>query len=94
MTFVHLRNESGQNVTQRDAPPWQGLFPPEHWPPGQLLTERLDLALPETLPPGSYRLVMGLYHAGEQTRFAAVRDGQRLPYDEVDLGIVEVVSLE
>jgi hypothetical protein len=94
MTFVHLRNAAGQNVAQRDAPPWQGLFPPESWPPGQLVTERLDLPLPATLPPGAYRLVMGLYHADKQTRFPAMQNGQRLPHDEVDLGTIQVVSLE
>jgi 4-amino-4-deoxy-L-arabinose transferase-like glycosyltransferase len=90
--FVHLRNQQGQNVTQRDAPPWQGLFPPESWPPGKMVVERLDVLLPANLPPGEYRLVLGLYSPAEQTRFAAWRNGERLPHDEVALGTVEIVA--
>jgi 4-amino-4-deoxy-L-arabinose transferase-like glycosyltransferase len=90
-SFLHLRNAQGDTVTQRDAPLWQGLFPPEHWPPGRLVTESLDMALPEGLPPGDYRLVLGLYSPTQQTRFAALVAGERMPDDEIDLGRVVVV---
>lgn len=91
-TFVHLRDSAGQNVAQRDAPIWQNLFPPATWTPGGLVSESLDLRLPETLPPGEYRLVMGLYDATQQTRFSAFFNDANLPNNEVDLGVITVVS--
>lgn len=94
MVFVHLRNSAGQTVVQRDTPPWQGLFPPESWTPGELVAESLDLALPDVLPPGEYRLVMGLYHPSSQARYPALADGARLPHDEVDLGGIRVLARE
>lgn len=94
MVFVHLRNAEGQNVVQRDTPPWQGLFPPSSWRRGRLIVESLDIALPSTLPPGEYRLVLGLYNSRDQTRYPAVMNGERLPNDEVEVGVVEVVNEE
>jgi 4-amino-4-deoxy-L-arabinose transferase-like glycosyltransferase len=91
MTFLHMRNAAGQTVVQRDAPPWQGLFPPQTWPPGQLVVERLEMWLPYEVPPGVYRLAMGLYHGETMARFPAYQGDTHLPDDEVDLGTVEVV---
>lgn len=88
--FVHLRNAEGVNVVQRDAAPWLGLFPPQSWRPGGLVVERLDVGLAPTLPPGEYRLAIGLYDATTQARIAAVAESVRLPGDEVDLGTVVV----
>jgi 4-amino-4-deoxy-L-arabinose transferase-like glycosyltransferase len=93
--FVHLRGPDGleQTPVQRDTPPWQGLFPPERWPPGQIVTEKLDMFLPYELPPGEYRLVLGLYDPQDGTRFAAtLPDNTRLPYDEVELGRINIVA--
>lgn len=89
-TFVHLRNTAGQNITQRDAPIWQGLFPPHTWQPGQVASESLDLFVPEGVPSGSYRLVFGLYNSDTGTRYPLRVDGVQLPDDELVLGRVEV----
>jgi hypothetical protein len=88
--FLHLRDPNGQNLAQRDVPPWLGLFPPPVWRPGALVADRLDLPLPPNLPPGAYRLVMGLYDSATQQRFPASVAGARLPGDEVDLGQIEI----
>jgi 4-amino-4-deoxy-L-arabinose transferase-like glycosyltransferase len=88
--FVHLRNEQNQTPVQVDLMPWHGLFPPERWPPGQVVSERITMPLPETLPAGAYRLVLGLYNPQSGARFAAIEDGTRLPNDELVIGRVEV----
>ncbi len=90
--FVHLRDAQGRILAQRDTPPWQGLFPPDIWPPGELVVESLDLPLPDTLTPGAYQLVLGLYDGTQHTRFPAFSGGTRLPADEVDLGTIEVTQ--
>lgn len=91
-SFVHVRDASGTILTQRDAPLWQGLFPPEQWRTGTLVVESLDLLLPDGMPPGSYELVLGLYHSEQQVRYPAVQQGVRLPNDELVLGRIEVVT--
>lgn len=90
--FVHLRDEQGRNIVQRDAPPWQNLFPPDTWPVDTVIAERLDMWLPYEVPPGEYRLVMGLYDSETWARYPASRNGERLIDDEVDLGVVTVDS--
>jgi hypothetical protein len=96
LVFLHLRDQAGTTVIQRDAPPWQGLFPPETWPPGALVVEHLAMPLPETLPPGDYRLVMGLYHGETGERFPAFAvppPSEHLEHDEVDLGRVRMLPV-
>jgi 4-amino-4-deoxy-L-arabinose transferase-like glycosyltransferase len=90
MLFVHLRDAQNQTPVQVDLPPWHGLFPPERWPPGQVVSERIQMPLPETLPPGEYRLVLGLYDPQSGARFAAAQASERLPDDEVSVGRVQV----
>jgi hypothetical protein len=90
--FLHLRDAHGRNLAQIDVAPWHGLFPPESWQAGKLVTERLEMWLPYELPPGEYQLVMGLYSPANQTRFPTFADGVHLTEDEVDLGGVEVVA--
>lgn len=92
MIFIHLRDAQGRTLAQRDTPPWQGLFPPNTWPPGDLVVESLDLPLPATLMPGIYHLVLGLYDGTQHTRFPAFSGGIRLPADEVHLGTIEVTQ--
>jgi hypothetical protein len=57
----------GRRVAQIDAPLDQGMFPT--WQAGQQFDSPFPLALPKDLPPGEYRVVMGVY----------TLDGGRLP---------------
>jgi hypothetical protein len=68
--FVQLLDEQGQRASGWDSPPLAGHFPTSFWPPAAVVVDRFELPLPETLPPGRYRLVTGMYD------FAT---GQRLP---------------
>jgi hypothetical protein len=54
--FVHVLDAEGQIVAQVDTRPARGALPPGNWLPGQLRDEiRIDV------PPGNYRVIMGLY---------------------------------
>jgi hypothetical protein len=57
----------GQRVAQVDALLDQGMFPT--WQAGQQFDTPFPLQLPSDLPPGEYRVVMGVY----------TPDGGRLP---------------
>jgi mannosyltransferase len=67
--FVQLLNPEGQLVAQRDSQPLDGFRPTSTWRPGQEITDRYGLLIPDTLPPGAYPLVIGMYD---------VETGQRL----------------
>ncbi|MCA9943889.1 MAG: hypothetical protein KC449_10430 [Anaerolineales bacterium] len=59
--FLHLLNENGNLVSQRDSEPGGGLALTTTWQPGEMVLDNHGLLLPSNLPPGSYRLVLGLY---------------------------------
>lgn len=59
--FVQLLGPEGQLVAQRDSQPLDGFRPTSTWRPGQEITDRYGLLLPDTLPPGVYQLVVGIY---------------------------------
>jgi hypothetical protein len=66
--FVTLRDASGV-VAQWDQQPVGPLYPSHLWTPGAIQRDPWRLGLPLGLPPGEYRLSVGLYRA---------TDGQRL----------------
>ena len=68
--FLHVLNEAGETVLSADH--WPGGLPSDIWDAGQVIEDRVPLALPADLPPGVYRLRLGLYTAD---------DGRRLPLD-------------
>ena len=58
--FVHVVDQAGAIVAQRDLPLRYSDYPTSHWRPGELVIDLADSALPP-LPPGEYRLDIGLY---------------------------------
>jgi hypothetical protein len=68
--FVHLLNEAGEKIMQRDGQPVQWMRPTSSWQPGEQITDRYGFDLPNDLPPGAYTIVVGLYDPVS---------GQRLP---------------
>jgi 4-amino-4-deoxy-L-arabinose transferase-like glycosyltransferase len=60
--FIHVYDGAGARVAQRDLPLRYGDYPTSRWRPGELVIDRGDMALP-ALPPGAYRLEIGLYDA-------------------------------
>jgi mannosyltransferase len=62
--FLHLLDESGELVTQRDSEPVGNLKPTDSWQPGELVADNHGLWLPPELPPGEYALWLGLYDLG------------------------------
>jgi 4-amino-4-deoxy-L-arabinose transferase-like glycosyltransferase len=65
--FVHLIDANGEIVAQSDQ--WPGGLPANYWAEGQVIVDEHTITLPAALPPGEYRLSVGLY---------APANGQRL----------------
>ncbi len=68
--FLHLVDEQGRLVAQRDSIPVEGSLPMNLWLPGEIISDTHALALPATLLPGRYTLRLGLYDPAS---------GERLP---------------
>ncbi len=68
MAFVHVLDGEGRRVAQVDAPIDQGMF--AQWQAGQQFDPPLPIQLPADLPPGDYRIALGVY---------TPQDGARLP---------------
>ncbi len=58
--FIHVLDEAGEIVAQRDVMPVDGALPTTCWQPGEFVRDahRLDVS---ALPPGTYVVQVGLY---------------------------------
>ena len=83
--FVHLLDANGQVVAQHDGQPQGGSYPFSVCDAGEVVIDEHPLTLPPGLPPGDYRLRVGLYR---------LETGERLPVDgngdSIELGPVEI----
>ncbi|MCP4358389.1 MAG: hypothetical protein GY796_10275 [Chloroflexi bacterium] len=68
--FVHLLDPDGNLVAGNDSQPVGGSYPTSIWTPDEQILDKHILTTPIDLPPGKYRLAIGLYHQPS---------GQRLP---------------
>jgi hypothetical protein len=73
--FVHIKNEAGEVVAQKDGPPAGGIYPTSLWDIGETIEDETVVPL-DRLEPGSYELVVGLYDpvTGERLTVAGTAD--------------------
>lgn len=84
--FLQLLDAQNQLVAGWDSQPLNGLYPTSNWKPGEVVADTFTLSLPPNLPPGSYRLVTGMYNLDTGERLPAVgADGRPLPGDMIVL---------
>ena len=72
--FLHLRDNDGTILVQRDSQPLDGAYPTSHWQPNELVIEPITLALPEDVSPGKYTLFTGLYQLDTLERLTVAND--------------------
>jgi 4-amino-4-deoxy-L-arabinose transferase-like glycosyltransferase len=88
--FVHLVGPDGALLTQSDALPAGG-YGVEQWVEGEVVIDEHALALPPDLPPGDYRLRVGMYDPATGARLTATDSGgERLADNAVELKIGEL----
>lgn len=68
--FVHLLSDGPEPVAQGDGPPLGGDYPTGLWEPGEVIIDPHPLHLPADLPPGRYRLWVGMYSLETMVRLA------------------------
>ena len=62
--FVHLEQEgTGQIWGQHDGWPMEGQKPTSTWAQGEVITDLHVISIGEDVPPGIYKLVVGMYNA-------------------------------
>lgn len=89
--FIHLIDENGQLVAQRDSQPQGGSKPTSGWEAGEEIEDHYGVWLSEGVLPGEYELVMGLYEPSSGQRLPIFDgEGRRLPEDRIPLGKVRV----
>jgi hypothetical protein len=87
--FVHLVDPTtGAIVVQDDAVPRRWAYPTTWWERGEMVEDTIPLSL-NGVPPGGYRLVLGLYDQSTAERLPAYSaDGVRYADDAVPLTTV------
>lgn len=59
--FTHLRAPDGSLIGQHDKVPYDGLYPPTRWWPGQIVDDDYAIHIPDDAPAGEYRIAVGMY---------------------------------
>ncbi len=59
--FLHLQDENDRLLVQSDALPVNGTRPTTSWKPDEVIEDRHEIKLPNSLAPGKYKLIVGLY---------------------------------
>ena len=89
--FLQVLNDQDQIVGQVDAWPLQGTYPTSQWQPGAIVDDPYEIQLSGEIPPGNYRLQVGLYLLATLRRLPLL-DAQGQPVD--DKVIVGGLSVE
>jgi hypothetical protein len=70
--FVHLFDPATEMiVAQDDAMPRQNQYPTSWWATGEVVSDEIAISLKD-VPPGRYRLALGVYDPQTMDRLAAV----------------------
>jgi len=88
--FVHLRGPDETNLAQTDHQPLVGAWPTSVWEPGQPITDRYTLMVPEGTPPGRYTLWAGMYRLVDLVRLPLSGTGFQAQDNALFLGEVVV----
>jgi hypothetical protein len=80
IVFLHLvgpgeAGPDGERVAQQDELLLNGFYQPTVWPEDGVVVDRHVLTLPHNLPPGRYRLDVGLYAADDLAQAQAPTEG-------------------
>ncbi len=87
--FVQLLDPEGQVIAQGDGPPRAGQYPTSWWASDEIIADTHFVPLAASLPPGEYRLLVGLYRLVDGTRLP-VQAEETLGPDALILAALEI----
>ncbi|MBN1428773.1 MAG: glycosyltransferase family 39 protein [Anaerolineae bacterium] len=91
--FVHLVDDNNIMVAQADAPPLGNDYPTRLWRLSCQIADVHTLQLPADLPPGDYRILVGMYDAADPayTRaLATTLEGSPYSENAIPIGTITV----
>ncbi len=88
--FAHVLNADGEFVAGHDSFPVNGTVPTQTWVPGRVYADTHLIQLPDDLPPGTYRVVAGMYDFDLTRLIATGPDGSIFRNRAVPLGEIEL----
>ena len=86
--FVHLVDETGNGLSQHDGPPGGKNTPYQSWMAGLILHSTHNITIPDSLPPGRYRLIAGLYYPDQSHEPIVPMNGDN---PRLEIGSLEVL---
>jgi hypothetical protein len=86
--FVHLRDLHNVTQVSADHQPYDGVVPTTRWRAGAVVKDVVWLDLPADLPPGEYRLLVGMYRVDTMERLPVMGDSSG--ENAIDLGTVRI----
>jgi hypothetical protein len=86
VVFVHVLDPAtGFPIAQDDSMPRRWAYPTTYWSLGEVVTDTIPISL-QGLPPGSYRVAVGVYDPGTMDRLEALLGGASPePVDQIVL---------
>ena len=85
--FTHLRDSSGQLITQQDSQPQGGWYPTSFWAEGEIVTETVVLVRPQNAPSGPYQLAVGVYQLATLERLPVTYQSSTQPDNQLILDL-------
>ncbi|HLB50236.1 MAG TPA: hypothetical protein VJL59_24710 [Anaerolineales bacterium] len=94
--FVHLvgplKDDGSVIYAQRDTEPCDNFYSSRQWAPGEIIVDRFALSLPNDIPPGDYKLLIGWYDSGTLERLTANDELGRAHDNAVELEQVHIIG--
>jgi hypothetical protein len=89
--FVHLIDDQGIMVAQRDTWPGRGMYPTTLWKPGEVFADTLYLHIPDgAYAPNNATLRVGLYEQDGSRLTAIDARGQTVEDDAASIGTIKI----
>jgi hypothetical protein len=90
--FVHVLDEQGNIVAQRDSVPGRGTLPTTSWIQDEVVTDHYEIPVAAKVPPGVYTIVVGMYDAGTAERLPVFDAGDHFLGDHIELSKVTLAA--
>jgi len=88
--FVHLLNDEGAFLAQRDAIPVAGFRPTTSWRAGEVIADTHQIQIPDDADAGDYSLWLGFYDADMGLRLPISRENQQMPDSRLLLQTIQI----
>ncbi|MEW6232097.1 MAG: glycosyltransferase family 39 protein [Chloroflexota bacterium] len=88
--FCHLAVPGEKPVAQADGVPVRGFYPTKLWEKGEVIADEYLVQVAPEAPPGSYRLLVGMYLPSSGQRLPVIGEGGKAQGDTIALAEVQV----